>query len=148
MPRYFALATGWLPDQVDATTEALANGSLAPVAAKRLLGRTVADLYHGAGAGEAAEAEFDRVFKAHEVPTDVPARSVARSEFPMRLARLLAIAEVVPSNKEGRRKIEQGGVRIAGERVTDPDLEVDVDDVDGQTLQVGKRSWARVTITE
>lgn len=148
MPRYFALATGWLPDQVEATLEALTNGSLAPVDAKRLLGRTVADLYHGAGAGDAAEAEFNRVFKAHEVPTDIPERSVARSEFPMRLARLLAVAEVVPSNKEGRRKIEQGGVRIAGERVTDPDLEVDADDVDGQTLQVGKRSWARVTVTD
>jgi tyrosyl-tRNA synthetase len=148
MPRYFALATGWLPDRVETTLEALTNGSLAPVDAKRLLGRTVADLYHGAGAGEAAEAEFDRVFKAHEVPTDIPERSVTRSEFPMRLARLLAVAEVVPSNKEGRRKIEQGGVRIAGERVTDPDLEVDVDDVDGRTLQVGKRSWARVTVTD
>ncbi len=146
MPRYFALATGWLPDQVDETVAALESGALAPVAAKRLLGRVVADLYHGPGAGEAAEAEFDRVFKSHAVPSDVPVRSVPATEFPMRLARLLAIAELVPSNKEGRRKIEQGGVRIAGERVADPDLEVDAAAVDGQTLQVGKRAWATISV--
>jgi tyrosyl-tRNA synthetase len=147
MPRYFALTTGWGPDRVAEVTTALADGSLAPVAAKRLLGRTIADLYHGPGAGEAAEAEFDRVFKAGSVPTDVPDRDVARSEFPMRLARLLAVAGLVESNKEGRRKIEQGGVRLAGEKVSDPDLELDADAVDGRTLQVGKRAWARVVVS-
>ena len=146
MPRYFALVTGWHPDRVTETVAALADGSLSPVDAKRLLGRTVADLYHGKGAGAAAEAEFDRVFKAHEVPTEVPDRCVAASEFPLRLARLLALVELVPSNKEGRRKIEQGGVRLAGEKVTDPDVEVDAQTVDGLLLQVGKRAWARVIV--
>jgi tyrosyl-tRNA synthetase len=147
MPRYLELTTGWGPDRVAEVTGTLADGSLAPVAAKRLLGRTVADLYHGPGAGEAAEAEFDRVFKAREVPTEVPDRPVPGSEFPMRLARLLALVELVPSNKEGRRKIEQGGVRLAGEKVTDPEVEVEGAEVDGLLLQVGKRAWARVVVT-
>jgi len=146
MPRYFALATGWRPERVAEVTGALEDGSLAPVEAKRLLGRTIVDLYHGAGAGERAEAEFDRVFKAHSAPTDVPDRSVAAGEFPMRLARLLALTDLATSNKDGRRKIEQGGVRIDGERVGDPDLEVDGPAVDGRTLQVGKRAWARVVV--
>jgi tyrosyl-tRNA synthetase len=64
----------------------------------------------------------------------------------MRLARLLALTKLVASNKEGRRKIEQGGVRLAGERIGDPDLEVEADAVDGQLLQVGKRAWARVLV--
>src|SRR6476620_184526 len=71
MPRWFQLTTGWLPDRVDAVTEDLRSGALAPVAAKRLLARTIVDLYHGDGAGEAAEAEFDRVFRDHAVPSDV-----------------------------------------------------------------------------
>jgi len=146
MPAYFTLTTGWRPDRVAEVTTALADGSLAPVAAKRLLGRTIADLYHGAGAGEAAEAEFDRVFKAGAVPADVPERSVDRAEFPMRLARLLALTDLATSNKDGGRKIAQGGVRLAGEKVADPDLEVDADAVDGQLLQVGKRAWARVLV--
>jgi tyrosyl-tRNA synthetase len=146
MPRYFALTTGWRPDRVAEVTGALADGSLAPVAAKRLLGRTIADLYHGAGAGAAAEAEFDRVFKAGALPSEVPDRRVDRTEFPMRLAKLLAVTGLVPSNKEGRRKITQGGVRLAGEKVADPDLEVEADAVDGVTLQVGKRAWARIVV--
>jgi tyrosyl-tRNA synthetase len=46
---------------------------------------------------------------------------------------------LVPSNKEGRRKIEQGAVRIDGERVSDPDAEVTPGDLDERLLQVGKR---------
>ena len=56
----------------------------------------------------------------------------------------LAFPKAVPSNKEGRRKIEQGGVRLDGEVVTDPDLEVTPAEVDGQILQMGKRNWARL----
>ena len=72
MPRYFTLTTGWSPDQVAQTTQALQTGDLSPRDAKRLLARTVVDLYHGPGAGDTAQAEFDRVFRAHEPPSDVP----------------------------------------------------------------------------
>jgi tyrosyl-tRNA synthetase len=146
MPTYFQLATGWLPDQVESTIAALQDTSLAPVEAKRLLARTVVDLYHGEGAGAEAEAEFNRVFQEGSAPTEVPERVVAAGEMPMRLSHLLNAAGLVPSNKEGRRKIEQGGVRLAGERVTDPDLEVSAADVDGKDLQVGKRAWAKIVI--
>src|SRR6476659_8499172 len=117
MPRYFQLTTGWLPDQVETTLEDLRRGTLSPVAAKRLLARTVVDLYHGDGAGEQAEAEFDRVFKDHAVPEEVAEFVVDPAELRdgrVRVARLLALAfpGAVPSNKEGRRKIEQGGVRL------------------------------------
>ena len=149
MPRYFALTTGWHPDQVDEITGALAAGDLAPVDAKRTLGRTVVDLYHGAGSGAAAEAEFDRVFREHAVPADVPDVAVDPSELRggrVRVARLLALAfpGAVPSNKEGRRKIEQGGVRLDGEVVDDPDRELSADELDGCLLQLGRRNWARL----
>jgi len=151
MPRYFTLTTGWHPDRIDEVTGALASGALAPVEAKRLLARTVVDLYHGEGAGEAAEAEFDRVFRAHEVPTDmpkvmIPADAAELRDGRIRIATLLALAfpQAVPSNKEGRRKIEQGGVRLDGAVVDDPTLEVTPAEVDGVTLQLGRRNWARL----
>ena len=146
MPRYFTLTTGWLPDRVDEVLAGLADGSMAPVAAKRLLARTIVDLYHGDGAGAAAEAEFDRVFRDRAVPSEVPEHRIAAADLPMPLARVLASAGLVPSNKEGRRKIEQGGVRIEGERVEDPDLEVDAAAIDGRVVQVGKRAWARLRV--
>jgi tyrosyl-tRNA synthetase len=151
MPRYFTLTTGWHPDRIDEVTAALAGGALAPVDAKRLLARTVVDLYHGDGAGAEAEAGFDRVFRAHEIPEEmpdvrVPADAAELRDGRIHLYRLLALAfpGAVPSNKEGRRKIQQGAARLDGEVVTDPDLEVTPGEVDGKILQMGKRNWARL----
>ena len=149
MPRYFTLTTGWHPDRIDEVTAALADGSLKPVDAKRLLARTVVDLYHGAGAGEAAQAEFDRVFRSHDAPDEIADFTIPAAELRdgrIRLASLLhlAFAAAVPSNKEGVRKIQQGGVKLAGELVGDPEHEVTPTEVVGKILQMGKRNWARL----
>jgi tyrosyl-tRNA synthetase len=117
------------------------------VAAKRLLARTIVDLYHGDGAGQAAEAEFDRVFRSHEAPADVPVFILQAEHLVdgrIRLFRLLALAGLVPSNSEGRRKIAEGAVRVDGERVTDPEADFAPGELAGKLLQVGRRAWARI----
>ena len=148
MPRYFLLTTGWHPDRVDEVVGQLKSGALAPVEAKRLLARTVIDLYHGDGAGAAAEGEFNKVFRSHEAPTDIPEHVLDLADAvdgEIRLATVLRQAfPSVKSNKEGRRLIEQGGVRLDGEVVTDPDLAVGPAALDGVVLQAGKRNWARI----
>jgi tyrosyl-tRNA synthetase len=149
MPLYFELATAWPLERAQSVRESLARGETRAVDAKRLLARTVVDLYHGDGAGERAEAEFDRVFRAHDAPSDVSVVDVPAAELRdgrIRAARLLALAfpAAVPSNKEGRRKIAQGGVRIDGEVVADPDLELAPDELEGRMLQLGRRNWARI----
>ena len=147
LPRYFALATGWGPDRVDAETAALREGRTRPVAAKRLLARTVVDLYHGDGAGQAAEEEFNRVFRSHEAPAGVPTFILEDDhllEGRIKLFRLLALAGLVPSNSEGRRKISEGAVRLDGRRITDPEAEFPPADLDGRLVQVGRRAWARL----
>lgn len=143
MPRYFELATGWHPDRVAEVTTQLDDGTLAPVDAKRLLARTVVDLYHGDGAGSGAEAEFDRVFKSHDVPREVPEVTLDLAGT-VALAKVLVAAGLAASNNEARRQIGQGAVRIDGERVDDPEAEVDVGALAGATVQVGKRRWARI----
>jgi tyrosyl-tRNA synthetase len=149
MPLYFELATAWPLERAQSLRESLARGETRAVDAKRLLARTVVDLYHGDGAGERAEAEFDRVFRAHDAPSDVSVVDVPAAELRdgrIRAARLLALAfpAAVPSNKEGRRKFAQGGVRIDGEVVADPDLELAPDELEGRMLQLGRRNWARI----
>ena len=93
-------------------------GELHPNAAKRLLARTVVDLYHGDGAGEAAEAEFDRVFKDHAAPDEVPDVPLGRGG-PQRLSTLLRRGRA-GGVRTGRRSgsIEEGAVKIDGEPVT------------------------------
>ena len=149
MGEYFALATGWPSAQVEQVAADVTSGALRPVDAKRLLARTVVELYHGPGSGEAAEAEFDRVFRAHDVPSDVPEVAIDPSELRdgrIRLARVLALAfpAAVPSNKEGRRKLEQRGVKLDDVVVDDPDAELTAAELDGCLLQLGRRNWARL----
>jgi tyrosyl-tRNA synthetase len=147
MARYFELTTGWLPDRVEEVTGRLAGGDLKPVEAKRLLARTVVDLYHGGGAGERAEGGFDRVFKEHAAPTEVDELVIPPEELRdgrIEVARLLALAGLVASNREGRRKITEGGVYLGDERVTDPSLTVTPEEVDGRLLRLGRRSWVKI----
>lgn len=149
MPQYFALTTGWSPDRVSRVTAQLGEGTISANETKRLMARTVVDLYHGPGSGEAAEAEFDRVFRDHEAPSDVPIFRLAPEALVggnIRLARLLALAGLAASNADGRRKIAQGGVKLGGERIDDPDVELGPAALDGKLLQVGRRSWAQVEV--
>jgi tyrosyl-tRNA synthetase len=142
MPAYFTHAAASSSDDV---------GDLAPVEQKRALARAVVDRYHGGGAGAAAEAEFDRVFKSHDAPTDVPEHVLDASEARdgrIRLANVLRQSGLAASNKEARRLITQGGVRRDGEVVDDPDAECTPDELDGVTLQVGRRRWVRIRVPE
>ena len=149
MPQYVALTTGWDAARVAEVTDALTSGDLAPVDAKRLLARTVVDLYHADGAGAAAEREFDRVFKAHEVPADIAEHELDLSEVVdggIRLANVLRQVGLVKSNAEGRRQIAQGGVKRDEVVVDDPDATLSPAELDGALLQVGRRRWARIRV--
>jgi tyrosyl-tRNA synthetase len=140
LPMYLRYATAWEPEQIDETVGQLAAGVLHPNAAKRLLARTVVDLYHGSGAGAAAEAEFDRVFKAHERPTDIAQFELAAG---VKLSDALLACGLVSSKREARREIEeQSSVRVDDVRWnTDAPLPGPE-----HVLQVGKRRWASVRI--
>ena len=137
LPMYLQYATAWPPEVVQRTVGELGSGALHPNGAKRLMARTVVDLYHGTGAGDAAEAEFDKVFRAHEAPTDLDEHGVAAGTL---LSDALLGAGLVPSKREARRAIEQGSVHVDGEkRTTDSPLAGPE-----HVVQVGKRRWARI----
>ena len=143
MPEYYQYATG-------PVGEAPAFDADRPaVESKRALARAVVDRYHGAGAGEAAEAEFDRVFKSHDSPSDVPEHDVqsladqADGDGRVRVSSLLVATGLASSGKDGKRLIEQGGVRRDGEPIADVDATVSLAELPGTTWQAGKRRWAR-----
>jgi tyrosyl-tRNA synthetase len=142
MPAYFQYTTAWPPERTGEVTTQLASGELHPNQAKRLLARTVVDLYHGDGAGSAAEAEFDRVFKDHDAPAEVPDVTLAGSHARL-LSKVLVEAGVATSNREAVRAIEAGSVKIDGE-VAGEDREVAPAELEGRVIQVGRRKWARI----
>ena len=149
VPMYFRLCSTLPVDEVDAIDAAFEDGSADPYKLKRQLARNIVDLYHGEGAGEAAEAAFDAQFKKNEVPDDV-------KEFPMSLvttndegkvylAKLLADLEICKSAGEGRRLIDGGGVKVNGEAVAPKSYNVDPALFSaGTTVQSGKKRWARL----
>lgn len=142
MPKYYRLCTTVPVEEVEAIEAGLATGALDPNATKRRLARTIVDLYHGESAGIDAEATFDRVFKRHEAPDDVAEVAVPRTD-PVHLPALLRELGLVPSNAEGRRMIDGGGVRIDGEPVPAKSYDVAWESVAGRVVQAGKRRYAR-----
>jgi tyrosyl-tRNA synthetase len=146
---WFRLCTGLSREDLDGIERGLADGSLRPDLAKRRLAREIVARYQGEEAAAAAEERFDRVFKDSDLPDDVPTvripPDVVRNGS-VWLPRLLAATGMAGSNADARRLIEQGGVRIDGETLTDPDAEFKAEDLAGRVLQVGRRRFLRVIL--
>jgi len=145
--KYELLCTDLGPEDHARVVAGLADGSIHPNAEKRRLAGAVVDLYHGAGAGHEAEIAFDLVFKQHDVPEDIPEVNLSGDlvrDGKVWLPKVLVAAGLAASNGEARRAIEQGGVRIDGEPVGDPEAELPVEAVVGAVLQLGRRRFARI----
>ena len=147
MPRYYRLASTLSVDEVDEIERALANDELHPNKAKRALACNIVALYHDEAAAEEAEAQFDRVFKQHEAPEEVPGFSAdltPNEDGKVYLAKLLHDAGMAPSIGEARRLIDGGGVKINGETVPAKSYNVDPAVLEGATVQVGKRKFVKL----
>jgi tyrosyl-tRNA synthetase len=119
MWRYYTLLTDQTAAQIDAMKARVAEGALHPKQAKIELARGIVSEFHGVTAGERAAAEFDRVYGKGEVPSELRELAVDFGEQADRpLTRLLVEAGLAPSTSEAGRKIQQGGVRLNGARVT------------------------------
>jgi tyrosyl-tRNA synthetase len=120
----------------------VASGELHPRAVKDELGRCVVDRFVGAGEGAKAAEEFARVFAKKELPDDMPEIKLPAEEIG--LIQLVVQIGFAPSNGEARRLIQQGGVRINDEQMTD--VKGAIVPEDGMILKVGKRKFARLTV--
>jgi tyrosyl-tRNA synthetase len=152
--KYLRLSAPVDPAEVDAIERGLRNGTVHPNEAKRRLAREVVDLYHGAGAGAAAEERFNVVHREHEIPDEVPSVSVPSSVFGEQegvrvvyVPALLVAMGLVASRSEARRLQSQGGVRVDGEQVPQEDIRIEGDppgQLAGSVWQVGRRKFARL----
>jgi len=96
--------------------------------------------FHSAAAARKSEEDFDAMFRDREMPQEMPEKTVSETA----ILKVLKQAELVPSTNEATRLIEQGGVKLNGEKVSDKNLTLRR----GETvvIQVGKRKFARVRI--
>jgi len=130
------------------------SGGRNPRDIKVLFAREIVTRFHSAEAAERAQADFEMRFKHGATPEGIPeiivkVQGVDRKSTPgkvpeMAITKVLKESQLVSSASEALRMIEQGGVRINGEKVTDKGLSVKRGDT--VVLQVGKRKFARVTL--
>ena len=98
--------------------------------------------YHGQGDAESAAEEFDRVFKQHDVPADMPEIPVSAGKIG--IVELICLAEFAESRGQAKRLVKQGAVTIDGQSIASIDAEVEP--ADGQVLKVGKRRFGQLKI--
>jgi tyrosyl-tRNA synthetase len=108
------------------------------------LGVEIVDRFHGAGAGVRARDEFVARFQQGATPTDIARLTITVPDGGERIANVLKEAQLVPSTSAAYRMIEQGAVRLDGERVSDRELKLAAGA--RHVLQVGKRAFAEVTL--
>jgi tyrosyl-tRNA synthetase len=115
-----------------------------PRDAKVQLAQEIVARFHNQTAAEQALAEFEARFRDGAIPDDMPEVQVVSNGTALGLVKLLREAGLVASGSEAQRNIEQGGVKIDGQRVDDKALAL----APGQyVVQVGKRKFARVTVS-
>lgn len=128
-------------DEIAALKKECAEGRN-PRDAKVMLAKEIVARFHSAAAADGAEAEFVNRFRQGAMPSEIPEVTVPAGEEGIQIARMLKDAGLVSSTSDGNRMIEQGGVRIQGEGVSDKTLRFKA----GEELivQVGKRKWAKI----
>ncbi len=112
--------------------------ALKPRDAKAALARQLVKRLHGEEAAAAAEEDFNVKFRRREIPEDLVEHVAAN---PSDLTATLVESGLAKSRGDARRLVEQGGVRINGEKAA-----LDAGLVDGDVLQAGKRNFVRIRV--
>jgi tyrosyl-tRNA synthetase len=120
------------------------SGGRNPRDIKVLLAQEIVARFHSQKAAEDALAEFEARFKQGVLPDDMPELTVQSADGSIGIAHLLKQANLVASTSEANRMIEQGGVKLDGEKVSDKALQIKAGAV--VVAQVGKRKFGRVTV--
>ena len=137
MPQYFRLVTRWLPAQIDEVEKNLKEGTLHPRDAKMMLAREVVGCFYKDEEAPRAEENFVRMFQQKEAPEEMPEYSLKSGQT---VLDVLVDAGLVASKSEGRRMIEQKGVKLDGQALTEALAAFPHPGV----LQVGKRHFIKV----
>ena len=134
---YFRLATRLSAAEIADLESWIEEGSLHPRDAKMMLAREIVEIFHDQQSAMSAESNFVRVFQKHDLPEDMPEYALKSGQS---VLDVLEASGMIKSRSEGRRLINQKGVRLDGDVLDDPNLPFPHTGV----LQAGKRRFTRV----
>lgn len=139
MGDYLRLVTDFSTEEIDRMLAEAASGAVNPRDIKERLALAIVTDLHSAEAAEDARAEFERIFRRHEHPEDLPEVAVPGEAH---IVDVLLTAGMAKTRNEARRLISQRGVRLAGERIEDTEQIVRIEEP--QVLQVGRRRFIQL----
>jgi tyrosyl-tRNA synthetase len=137
MGSYFRLVTNWTPAEIADLEQGMNSGRLNPRDVKMKLAHEVVSIYWGETAAQESEANFIKVFQSREMPGQIDEYPVVAGET---LLDVLVSSGMVSSRSDGRRLIDQGGIRLDGQVLRDPNMKL----LTGGVLQAGKRHYLRL----
>ena len=140
MRNWFELVTRWKPQRIDELFAAIERGEVHPMEAKKQLAWEIVAIFDGAEAADRAAAHFKRVHQKRQLPEDMPERHLTGPE---NVVDIIAGADLARSKSQARRLVQQGAVRLDGEKIESIDTDIAVEDE--AVLQVGKRRFLRLT---
>lgn len=140
MWKYYELLTDLGPSEISNMRSEISNGENPRNIKVRLAKLIIAD-FHSQADADAAEDDFNRRFVQKEIPDVIEEQQISAGNY--NLAQLLADTGLASSKGEARRLIEQGGVKINGEKATAANADIAVT-ADGVLLQVGKRKFLKL----
>ncbi len=142
MWRYYELLSDQSLEEISQKKKNVAEGAYHPKQAKVDLAKEIIARFHSPSAAQAAEQEFEQVFKRKELPDEIEEVFLSSSDGKKSLVQLLTETGLTSSNSDARRMILQDAVSLNGEKIGDPKLELDQS---GEyLLKVGKRKFKRV----
>lgn len=140
MERYYRYTTGMTATEVGLIAAGLKSGKLHPRDAKAGLAEKLVSFYYSSEIAAEARKEFDQIFKDKGLPDQI--EEILLDQASMDIVSLLKEAGLVPSKGEARRLVEQGGIRLNQEKVTDPAMQVDL--ACEVLVQCGRRKFVKV----
>lgn len=141
MWRYYELLSSRSLEEIARLEEQAAQGAN-PRDMKVMLAQEIVTRFHSASAAEHALAQFEARFRDGAIPDDMP--EVQLGTAPLGILKVLREAGLAASGAEAQRNLEQGGVKVDGTRIEDKALQLPAGTY---VVQVGKRKFARVTLT-
>lgn len=141
MWKYYELLTDISPEALNALKTRCESGTENPRNAKVELAKSIVADFHSQSDASAAEEDFNRRFVRKEVPDEIEETQIAAGNY--KLADLLVSTGLAASKGEARRLIEQGGVKVNGEKASNAATEIAIAD-DSTLLQVGKRKFLKI----
>jgi tyrosyl-tRNA synthetase len=137
MGSFMRLVTRWTPVRIAEIEADLKSGKLHPRDAKMSLAREIVAIFHDEAVAQTAEEAFKKVFQLKDIPDEMPEFALQSGQT---VLEVLVATGLVTSKSEGRRMIEQKGVKLDGEILE----EFEVALPHAGVLQVGKRRFIRV----